>query len=74
MAGSSRKEDILGGKGLVVHEQKLEVLRVLDKERLVARRHHKLGFLAVRSLIPILLVMLDKCFQSSGLGGTHFEP
>jgi len=37
----------LCGKGFVVHEQELEVLRVLDEKRLVAGRHHVLGLFAV---------------------------
>jgi hypothetical protein len=36
---------ILGGIGLVVHEEELDVLDVADEEGLVARGHHVLGLL-----------------------------
>jgi len=35
----------LGGKGLVVHEQEIHIVNVVDKERLVAGRHHMSGLL-----------------------------
>lgn len=43
---SRNKGDILSGIGAVVHEQKLDVLGVVDKEGLVSGRHH----------VPCLLV------------------
>jgi hypothetical protein len=36
---------VLGGVGLVVHEEELDVLDVADKESLVARGHHVAGLL-----------------------------
>lgn len=36
---------ILGGKGLVVHEEKFDVLGVLDEESLVAVGHKVTGLL-----------------------------
>jgi hypothetical protein len=36
---------LLGGVGLVVHEEEVEVAGVVDKERLVAGGHHVAGLL-----------------------------
>lgn len=38
-------EVLLGGVGLVVHEEEVEVTGVVDKERLVAGGHHVAGLL-----------------------------
>lgn len=46
--------DVLSGEGAVVHEQKLDVVDVVDEEGLVAGGHHVLGLLvrAVADLFP----------------------
>lgn len=46
--------NVLCGEGAVVHEQKINILRVVDEEGLVARRHHMSSFLvaAIANLIP----------------------
>lgn len=41
----NRDVNVLGGVGLVVHEEQLDVLDVADKEGLVARGHHVAGLL-----------------------------
>ena len=35
-----RRRHVLGGKGFVVHEQKVHIVDVVDEEGLVARGHH----------------------------------
>ena len=37
--------DVLGSEGLAVHQEELDVLLVVDKERLVAGGHHVTGLL-----------------------------
>lgn len=37
--------DVLGGKGAVMHEEKVNVADVVDEEGLVARGHHVAGLL-----------------------------
>lgn len=41
--------NVLGGKGLVVHEEDIDVSSVVDEEGLVARGHHVASFF-VRSI------------------------
>lgn len=51
----SRERHILSSVGAVVHEQKLNVLGVVDEESLVAGRHHMPGLLVatITDLFPI---------------------
>lgn len=49
-----RERNILSSVGAVVHEQKLNVLGVVDEESLVAGRHHMPGLLVatIADLFP----------------------
>lgn len=41
----AREDNVLGGKGLVVHEEHVHVVDVVDEEGLVAGGHHVAGAL-----------------------------
>ncbi len=42
---ANRIQNSLGGECLVVHEEKVNIVDVVDEESLVARRHQVAGFL-----------------------------